>query len=228
MRLPPSLRQVMGSIRADLQKISNRVDANSADHTRATAKDANDLLDAALKLVPFYIGYLFLSGWSFNSYYFRTLGLDARYLDISFYDTVVRGVILVITNHNLLIAALLLVAVPILIRVWLHNKPVLTTVLMLGVLGITFYTYRRSQIAGADRASLDQGNNTSLQSLSFKYAGVYRIGRLVYLKGDTYFIHNVHTLDNVASHRGEPPALPQISIFKASELSDVRVVENER
>ena len=54
------------------------------------SKPDNSLAEIAAVL-PFYVVYIFLSGWAFDDYYFRSFGLDPKFLDRNFHDTLVKG-----------------------------------------------------------------------------------------------------------------------------------------
>jgi len=58
--------------------------------SKAETKSYNFLSDVSM-LLPLCVVYIFLSGWAFDDYYFRFFGLDPKFLDLGFHDTLVRG-----------------------------------------------------------------------------------------------------------------------------------------
>ena len=191
--------------------------------------NADGVLTITLKLVPLLLGYLFLFGWTFYYYYFASFGLDERFVDIGFYDTVVKGLTVLLHGSifpTLLVLFLFLAVSAFLKAWWDKNRWLPDVILLAALLVIPICGYRLYRSAGLERASIDQGPNTKLPNIVFKQAGASMVGKLVYLKGDTYFIHDVRPDRDVRPVSNEPESLHQLSILKASELSDVKVIEH--
>ena len=52
----------------------------------AIASDSG-VISSVIRLLPIYVVYVFLAGWTFYDYYFRHFGVNPRSLDIAFHDT---------------------------------------------------------------------------------------------------------------------------------------------
>jgi hypothetical protein len=81
-----------------------------------------------------------------------------------------------------------------------------------------FAGYFRSQQFGISRAHIDASDKTALSSISFTRDRKHYRGRLLYLKGDMYFIHGA-VLARLQR------ASINLAVFRASEISEVTIVE---
>lgn len=185
--------------------------------------DNSGLISTASKLVGLYVIYVFLSGWAFNDYYFRFFGIDPRFLDVSFYDTVLKGFVVLFTGAKWLWAVYaLLLVLPIVLDSALRRWPVTRTLLLATIMVaalIPIYIVSRS--AGESKARTDKGDHSSLPGITFSVQKRRYVGKLLYLKGDTYFIDRVRPL-------GEEGQMNlKLSVYKAADLSDVKVIEHQ-
>lgn len=181
-----------------------------------------DLLTDLTALLPLYVVYIFLSGWAFNDYYFRFFGLDPRFLDLGFHDTLLRGFTVMFVGsawmwciYPLLFASTLLLSRS---RIRIRYKvPIMLTVLVGALLAIFFL----SSSAGQEKARIDKGNMSTLPTMTFNYQQRALTGRLVYLKGDLYFI------DRVRAQGSEDSSGLQVTIYRTSEINDIRITEHQ-
>jgi len=184
-----------------------------------------DFVSLIVKLLPLYLVYVFLSGWTFLDYYFRDFGVNPRWLDLSFYDTLVKGFTILYTGGKLLwlvyLAALVL---PVAVdgslkgRHWALSKLLPAVVLF----ALIFPVYYISQEAGISQARVDKGDRSRLPPVNFTVRGQDYHGKLLLLRGGTYFIHKVAKIREDATG-----ANLQVSVYRAEELSNVMVTGYE-
>lgn len=180
----------------------------------------NFLSDVSM-LLPIYAIYLFLSGWAFNDHYFRFFGLDPKFLELSFHDTLFRAFTLATGDWELWFIYGVLFAVPALV-----NRSALDSVWKILSLSIFFVVlllciYFVSRSAGEERARVDKGDTSTLPAITFKFQKQAFVGKLVFMKGELYFV------DRVRPQGNETPAQLQLSIYKSSEVEDVKIVEHQ-
>lgn len=78
-----------------------------------------------------------------------------------------------------------------------------------------------SHRAGEEKARVDKGTMSTLPTIIFNYQHHALAGRLVYLKGDLYFV------DRVRSQGGDHGGELQITIYRTSEIEDVQITEHQ-
>lgn len=204
-----------------------------ADGTKTAGGDDSDLLSTLSKLLPVYAIYLFVSGWAFWDYYYRYFGIDPRSLDIGFYDTLMKGFTVLFTAEKLTVmsflegagllwliyVALIVLTVVVLKKVGqrLSSSIVITTLLILILLAVYFI----SRNAGLERARLDTSDETRLPAIVFTDGTCTYHGKLLLLKGETYFINGVAPIGT--GNQCPVSGNLQISIYRASELSEVKI-----
>jgi hypothetical protein len=81
--------------------------------------------------------------------------------------------------------------------------------------------YFVSRSAGQQKAKVDAGLMSTLPGVTFTFERRPFIGKLLYVKGDSYFIHRVRPLGQ------ETGGVLQLSAYKASEIGDVKITEHE-
>ena len=192
------------------------------DSREARSKEYNVLSDVSM-LLPIYVIYLFLSGWAFNDYYFRFFGLDPRFLDVSFHDTLLRAFTLMFATADwtlwFVYGSLFLVPP-------LVNRSAFRPALKIILLSIFFVTlllwiYFVSRSAGEQKARIDKGDLSTLPAITFKLQKQPLVGKLLYMKGELYFV------DRVRPQGDENQGQLQLSVYKASEIEDVKVSEHQ-
>jgi hypothetical protein len=186
-------------------------------------QQSDDLIGLWVKLLPFQLGFLFLTGWTFNRHYFSGFGIDQRVLDLTFYADASQGLGLCLGDHTLLTTVCLIVALPLLvaivghfatIRAWAQH----TTIAVL-LFALTIFGWLHGGSIGDERSARDRSTGTFLPSVSYTSDGKHYTGRLLYIKSDTYFIHNQLSLDN------EGVADEQLHVLKVPEITNVMIVE---
>ena len=188
---------------------------NSAGATRLS------FLSELSALLPLYIVCIFLSGWAYDDYYYRMFGLDPRFLDLGFHDTLVKGFTIIFSGAMWLVAPYAALAVGALLIGWVRapwGRFICMAALFLLSLIIC---YRLSRSAGEDAARIDMGDKSTLPDITFTVAKQDWRGRLVFLKGDVYFVHRARRLDE--DKGGEL----QLSVYKASEIQGVLITEHQ-
>jgi hypothetical protein len=173
-------------------------------------------------LLPFYVVCIFLSGWAYDDYYFRLFGIDPRFLDLGFHDTLVKGFTIIFSGAIWLVAPYAALACgPLLIaRVRASSGKFLCMAALFA--GCLLCVYLLSRSAGENAARIDQGDQSTLPDITFTSAkqGDLR-GRLVFAKGDQYFVHRSRLLGE--DKGGEL----QLSVYKASEIQGVLITEHQ-
>jgi len=157
-------------------------------------------VSVVVKLLPLYLVYVFLSGWTFLDYYFRFFGLNPRWLDLSFYDTLVKGFTILYTGGELLWPVYIAVLVlPFAFdgclkdRHWVFSKLLPAVILFLLIVPV----YCISREAGISQARFDKGDRSRLPSIIFTVHGQDYHGKLLMLKGGTYFIHKAAKVKSI-------------------------------
>jgi len=156
------------------------------------------------------------------NYYFRFFGLDPRFLDIGFHDTLLRGFTVMLSSSAWMwfIYPLLFGTTLFLSRSEIaieYKVPILLVVLVGTLLAIYCFSHR----AGEEKARVDKGTMSTLPTIIFNYQHHALAGRLVYLKGDLYFV------DRVRSQGGDHGGELQITIYRTSEIEDVQITEHQ-
>ena len=189
--------------------------------------DENDsgVLSSVIKSLPIYAVYVFVAGWTFYDYYFRYFGVNPRWLEIAFHDTLTKGftILFEVSGWKLWVVYALMLAVPLVAESLrsLQNhssiRRVLEMALVATLVGLFPLIYWISREAGINQAKADKGSGSSLPIISFTANKRPYKGHLLFLKSGTYFVHNVD--ERVESE------VQEVSIFRAEEVTDVRVVE---
>jgi hypothetical protein len=189
--------------------------------SKTETKNYSFLSDVSM-LLPLCVVYIFLSGWAFDDYYFRFFGLDPKFLDVGFHDTLVRGFTVIFIGARWLSTfyVALFLTPPILnISSW---RPLIRLLLMAVLfVGLLPAVYLISRSAGEQKARIDAGSASTLPAMTFTFQKRSLVGKLLYLKGDLYFIHRVRPSG------GEDDGNIELSAYKASEIEDVRIVGHE-
>src|ERR1035437_148181 len=184
------------------------------------SREYNFLSDVSM-LLPIYVVYLFLSGWAFNDYYFRFFSLDPRFLDVSFHDTLLRAFTLMFTTADwtlwFIYGSLFLVP-PLVNRTALHFAWKIVSLSMFFV-ALLLWIYFVSRSAGEQKARTDKGDMSTLPAITFNLQKQSLVGKLLYMKRELYFV------DRVRSQGDEKPGQLQLSVYKASEIENVKIVE---
>jgi hypothetical protein len=186
------------------------------------SKDYNFLSDVSM-LLPIYVVYLFLSGWAFNDYYFRFFGLDSRFLDVSFHDTLLRAFTLIFATADWTLWFLYgsLFLVPPLVNRFALRSALKIVLLSIFFVALLLWIYFISRSAGEQKARIDKGDLSTLPAITFTLQKQPLVGKLLYMKGELYFV------DRVRPQGDEKPGQLQLSLYKASEIEDVKIVEHQ-
>ena len=180
------------------------------------------LLSDISALLPLYVVCIFLSGWAFDDYYFRLFGLDPRFLDLGFHDTLVKGFTIIFAGASWLTVpygALLLVTLFLSLIRWPPWVKFLFMAVLFTALLLSVYLISRS--AGERAARIDKGDHSTLPDITFSLGKRALIGKLLFVKGDAYFVHRLRHLGDESG--GEL----QLSVCKASEIQDVEITEHQ-
>jgi hypothetical protein len=164
--------------------------------------ESTTIIGKISSLIGLYAIFIFLSGWTYLDYYYRAFGIYSRWLDISVAETFTKGFEILFQGGSLLwIIYVFVLVVPILFEVFPRFRKhiivqILLACLLLSCVPLTYLIASRvGQQAGLD----NQGDHTYLNSIRFSTeCGTY-IGNLLYIKDDTYYVHDLKLLSKLQS-----------------------------
>ena len=181
--------------------------------------------EPSLKLLPVYAVYVFIAGWTFSDHYYRYFGVNPKWLDIDFHDSLTKGFTILFGGGGARLGCLylLMVMVP-LMSEGLHevgNHPtvrrLLECILVLTLAGILPLIYWISRDAGISQAKVDKSDRSTLPTINFTVNKHPYQGHLLFVKNGMYYIHNVQ--DKPESK------VQEVSIFRAEDVSDITLIE---
>ncbi len=186
--------------------------------------DSAGILSNVVKLLPVYAVYIFIAGWTFYDYYFRYFGVNPRWLDIAFHDTLTKGFTILFGGGGLKLWLVygLMLAVPLVAggsRKLNHNliRRVLETILIVALAVILPLVYWISRDVGINQAKIDKGSQSSLPTVNFTVNKHQYCGHLLFVRNGTYFVHNMDQKNE--------SEVQEVSVFRAEEVSDIRIIE---
>jgi hypothetical protein len=179
--------------------------------------DGAGVLSNVVKLLPVYAVYVFIAGWTFFDYYFRYFGVSPKWLDIAFHDTLTKGFTILFGGGGLKLWLVygLMLAVPLLAE-RKHNL-IRRFLLISALVAILPLIYCISREVGINQAKIDKSSQSSLPTVSFIVNKHQYRGYLLFVRNGMYFVHNVDQKDE--------SEVQEVSIFRAEEVSDIRIVE---
>jgi hypothetical protein len=191
-------------------------------------------LTTASQLLTLYVAYVFLSGWSFQDYYFRSFGLDPRVLEFNFQTTLVKGFTVLFTHGvGLWWAYGPLLALPLGLEAFQpasrRARLLSQTLLLAALVALLFLVYAISAKAGSSFATLNKGCRSRLPLVTFTYDLHPHHGKLLLLQNGTYYVH----ADSRTPEATDKPQTPTpcavglgvLTIFRADQLTDVQIIE---
>jgi hypothetical protein len=191
-------------------------------------------------LIGLYAVFVYLSGWTFLDYYYRSFGLNTTWLDISITETLMKGFIILFEGGQLLwFIYVFVVVVPVLFEVFPRLRvhimaQIVIACLMLSCLPIAYYI---SKSAGEKAAAIRQGPQTALPDVSFEIqcgrAFKKHVGKLLYVKNGFYYLHRVQPLEGQSVKQEKPwkqenaPIEDMCPIPKSAEVGVLTVLRSE-
>jgi hypothetical protein len=192
--------------------------------------------------IALYGAYLFLAGWSYLDYYLEVFGINSRWLELGANDTIARGFTVLFGVGAWLSGIYIAVLViSLVVEVFLkkRNRVVEAVAAMCLVLFLipTFFVAKK---AGIDQANTDRGAKTTLPTITFVQKLCAYRGKLVYVKGELFYIYNLANLPGgtIADKARSCPidldggadsaAVPQLWLVRGNDLSDVRIIHYEK
>lgn len=184
--------------------------------------DGAAILSSVVKLLPVYAVYVFIAGWTFFDYYFRYFGVSPKWLDIAFHDTLTKGFTILFGGGGLKLwlVYLLMLAVPLLAegsRDLQKHDLIRRLILVVALAAILPLIYWISREVGINQAKIDKGSQSSLPTVSFIVNKHQSRGYLLFVRNGMYFVHNVDEKNE--------SEVQEVSIFRAEEVSDIKIVE---
>lgn len=203
-------------------------------HQSADEKKPRTVVGNIAALVGFYAIFVYLAGWTFFDYYFRTFGLYTRWIDISIPETLMKGFVILFEGGGLLWPIYLFVLlVPVLFEVFpkLQKHTISQIVFAVLLLACLPLTYLISRSVGLRTAKNNQGSTTELPFIRFAGKCGNFSGRLLYVKEGVFYIHDLKT--DPQSPPGEPclgPSTPQgdlhfLTVYRAEDVHALEILE---
>jgi hypothetical protein len=181
-------------------------------------------------LLGFYAIYVFLAGWTFLNVYFRSFGLDPRWITLASIEVPMKAVTAVFAVHGWSLAAIYMIVVVTTLVLELSTEAWMTplrravcTVILALMLPLTFYS---SWWVGLASARLDKTDKTGLEAINFTFHGNRFAGKLLFVESGKFFVHDLQQL-TVSKGAEAHNHSEQLSIFRAEEISDVSIIEPE-
>lgn len=180
-----------------------------------------------------YAAYLFLAGWSYLKSFFHVFGIDTRWLDFGLNDTIAQGfTVLFSTGVWLSVVYLVIFLISLILEVLSTQRPRwLNTVAVVCLVLLFPATYWIASRAGIDRANTDRSDQTSLPTIVFTSGKCDYRGKLVYVKGDLFYVAKLVYANKPADGvsctpdlSGGPARVPSIWVLKTADLSDINIV----
>jgi hypothetical protein len=112
----------------------------------------------------------------------------------------------------------------------------MSSVLVSLVLVVFFpVTYCVARYAGVDQASTDRGSRSTLATLAFTAGSCDYEGKLVYVKGDSLYVHQLKYLPSSTKSAscpfdpiGSDNDVPQLWLVRLSDIKDARIIHYGR
>ena len=190
-----------------------------------------------------YAVYLFLAGWSYLRHYFERFGINNGWLDFGFNETVAQGfTVLFVAKIKLSIIYLLVVLISLLVEVILGRpNRILNTIVACLLIAFFPLVYTFAGEAGSTQADVDRGGDTHLPTLDFTAGSCSYIGKLVYVKGDLVYVHNLQLLSSSNAPKpqarpetrsqacpfdleGASSEVPQLWLIRSADIKDARII----
>ena len=195
-----------------------------SDESRNPASSVESWFSKVTQLLGLYVIYVFVSGWAFDGFYFRALGLNTRWLDLSLSDTLVSGFMVLFASGKWVAPFYLsALGIPLFVEISSWGKRTWVRVLsMIVLVALLFPVYAISRSAGLAQAQIDKGAKSRLPVITFSSKeGKKYVGKLLYLRNDTYFIREMQSVDSVTIDSSSGIAL---SIYRGEDVRDVQIV----
>jgi hypothetical protein len=180
-----------------------------------------------------YAAYLFLAGWAYLRSYFGVFGIDTGWLDLGLNDTVAHGfTVLFGTGAALSFVYLTILLLSFGIEVFFVKRgrgvDLGVVFCLVAIFPVTFWLARA---AGINQARIDRGDKTSLPTIDFVAGACTYKGKLVYVKGEAFYVHEMTYLVQPKGPESCPfnldgvsPTVPQLWLVRSGDLKDVRVI----
>jgi hypothetical protein len=184
-----------------------------------------------------YGAFLFLAGWGYLKNYFIVYGINSGWLDFGFNDTVVHGFTVLFGSGVLLsIVYLIIFLLSLFAEVFYSNRSRIVDAVLVSCLVILFpITYKVARTAGISQANIDRGEKTGLPTVAFTAGACDYKGKLVYIKGESFYVYDLAYLPAPAKSvtcpidlSGISSEVPLLWLIRAADLKNVRVVHFQK
>ena len=185
-----------------------------------TTNRAQAFINAILTTLPLCLAFLYLSGLTYNRFYFAAFGLNQQSLALSLYDQAAKGFAVSISNTWLRVQLLAVFALPPLAVTYTFKSNVLEHTKAIGIplvlLLVTLCGYASSKSIGVADSNRDHSPQSALNTVDFAIGRDDYHGSLLYLKDDMLFV------DRLVVGGGSPQ--PGVAVLKLGDVKQLRII----
>src|SRR5271157_5981295 len=159
----------------------------------SVSNESSGIVSKISGLFGLYTIFVFLSGWTFLDYYYRSFGVSTKWLDIPLTEVLTKGFVVLFQRGWLLwFIYLFVVIVPVFVEISPRFRRHLgmqtfVAILVMSCIPLTYFVAKN---AGESTAIDDQSTQTTLPEISFRVGCNRYLGKLLYFRDNTYFIHD--------------------------------------
>jgi hypothetical protein len=200
-------------------------------------QETNTVVSKLSSLVGLYAIFVYVSGWTYLDYYYRSFGLYTRWIDISLPETLMKGFIILFEGGQCLwFIYLFIVVVPVLFEVFPQVRryvaaQLTVALIMLACLPLTYYI---AKSVGMKAAQRNKSELSALPEVSFTVGCRRYVGKLLFAKDGVYYIHDSLVLGRTSESDPKceiPKTVPrqagvhELELFRAEEVHGLTVTE---
>ena len=205
-----------------------------SDH-KSDPPEPTNIVSKISGLFGLYTVFVFLSGWTFLDYYYRSFGLSTRSLDLPLSEILMKGFTVLFEGAwALWFIYLFIVIVPVLVEMLpkLRNNMIMQLILSVTMLSCVPAVYYIAKAAGKSLATKNKGNDSELPVITFRVGCKRFLGNLLYFHNGTYFVHDVKfasvALGSETNCHGDVNAdtkIQRLTIYRSDQMEDLTIVE---
>lgn len=164
--------------------------------------ESSTVVSKISSLIGLYAVFVFVSGWTYLDFYYRTFGVYTRWLDIPLAETLTKGFVILFEGGRLLwVIYVFVLVVPVLFEVIPKLRSRIFAQIVAACLMLTCLpaTYLISRSVGSKSGLVNQGASTALADIRFGTdCGLY-LGKLLFVKDGAYYIHDARLIKEYKS-----------------------------
>jgi hypothetical protein len=185
-------------------------------------------------LVGLYAVFVFLSGWTYLDYYYRSFGVATRWLDLSVPEILTKGFVILFDGGEWLwLIYIFILVVPLCFEVFPRFRAhtvtqLVVAIVMLSCLPLTYYIARN---AGTAAAKVSQGRSSTLPDVRFTTKCGVHVAKLLFLRENSYYLHDVqyfnkrNPVPNDCLEPSDPQKAHELTILRSEEVTDIKIGE---